>query len=278
MTIENIDVWASGPRHTFRYCELAKGQKRPINNNWQTDNKSLEEVLDAYENKQTNIGLVLGSTSGVMDIDCDSHEAVIVTRHFVDGYLGHFTRCDYSAHYLFLCEQGGKTVRLADTEGNTLVELRGNSGQTMVPPSIHPDGQHLAYAELCDEAPFQDYDRLYKQVHLIGAASLLLRNWSKGSRHHLSLWLAGLSQSIGMTLGDTCKFVELLCAAAADEEMEDRLGNVKRTFGRTSSLNAGFSGLEELLGKATATKITDWLRQGYGLVPARMPLAANNTP
>ena len=133
MTIENIDVWASGPRHTFRYCELAKGQKRPINNNWQTDTKSFEEVRNAYKNKQANIGLVLGSTSGVMDIDCDSHEAVIITRHLVDDYFGHFTRCDDSAHYLFLCEQGGKTVRLADTEGKALVELRGDGGQTMVP-------------------------------------------------------------------------------------------------------------------------------------------------
>jgi putative DNA primase/helicase len=276
MKNKNLEVWASSPCKDFRYCELAKGEKKPIHQDWQIYTKSFEKVLNAHKNKQTNIGLVLGSISGVMDIDCDSHEAVTITKHLVGGYLGYFTRCEDSAHYLFLCEQGGKTVRLSDPEGRTLVELRGNGGQTMVPPSIHPDGQHLAYAELCDEAPFQDYDRLYKQVHLIGAASLLLRNWSKGSRHHLSLWLAGLSQSIGMTLGDTCKFVELLCAAAADEEMEDRLGNVKRTFGRTSSLNAGFSGLEELLGKATATKITDWLRQGYGLVPARMPLAANN--
>ena len=78
MTVEILDVWAYGPRQSFRYCELAKGQKRPINNNWQTDTKSFEEVWNAYETKQANIGLVLGSTSGVMDIDCDSHEAVIV--------------------------------------------------------------------------------------------------------------------------------------------------------------------------------------------------------
>ena len=122
MKNQNLEVWASSPCKDFRYCELAKGEKKPINQRWQTYTKSYEEVLNAHKNKQTNIGLVLGSISGVMDIDCDSHEAVTITKHLVGGYLGYFTRCEDSAHYLFLCEQGGKTVRLSDPEGRTLVD------------------------------------------------------------------------------------------------------------------------------------------------------------
>ena len=146
MKNKNLEVWASSPCKDFRYCELSKGEKKPIHQDWQIYTKSFEEVLNAHKNKQTNIGLVLGSISGVMDIDCDSHEAVTITKHLVRDYLGYFTRCEDSAHYLFLCEQGGKTVRLSDPEGRTLVELRGNGGQTMVPPSIHPDGTVLVYS------------------------------------------------------------------------------------------------------------------------------------
>ena len=180
MKNQNLEVWASSPCKDFRYCELSKGEKKPIHQDWQIYTKSFEEVLNAHKNKQTNIGLVLGSISGVMDIDCDSHEAVTITKHLVGDYLGYFTRCEDSAHYLFLCEQGGKTVRLSDPEGRTLVELRGNGGQTMVPPSIHPDGTVLVYSECADKAPLHVYETLYQHVHLIGAASLLMRRWNPG--------------------------------------------------------------------------------------------------
>ena len=45
--------------------------------------------MAASKAKKSNIGLVLGNTSGVMDIDCDSLEAVALMHHLADGYLGH---------------------------------------------------------------------------------------------------------------------------------------------------------------------------------------------
>ncbi len=71
---------------------------------------SFEEVWDAHQANRSNIGLVLANTSGVMDIDCDSHEAAALMHHLADGYLGHFKRRHDSAHYLFLWEEGAKTV------------------------------------------------------------------------------------------------------------------------------------------------------------------------
>ena len=76
MRNESLLVWADTPCATFRYCELALGQKTPVHNSWQTDTKSFDEVWDAHKANMSNIGLVLGNTSGVMDIDCDSVEAV----------------------------------------------------------------------------------------------------------------------------------------------------------------------------------------------------------
>ena len=60
---------------------------------------------------------MLGNTSGVIDIDCDSHEAVAPMHHFTDGYLGNVKRTHDSAHYLFLCEGGGKTLQLTHPDG-----------------------------------------------------------------------------------------------------------------------------------------------------------------
>ena len=94
-------VWADSPCATFRYCELAAEQKTPVHNGWQTNTKSFDEVWNAHQANRSNIGLVLGNTSGVMDIDCDSVEAVALMHHLADGYLGHFKRSHDSAHYLF---------------------------------------------------------------------------------------------------------------------------------------------------------------------------------
>ena len=137
-------VWADSPCTTFRYCELAAEQKTPVHNGWQTNTKSFDEVWDAHQANRSNIGLLLGNTSGVMDIDCDSVEAAALMHHLTDGYLGHFKRSHDSAHYLFLCKGGGKTVQLKHPDTSVIVELRGDGSQTMVPPSTHPDGQQLS--------------------------------------------------------------------------------------------------------------------------------------
>ena len=81
-------VWANSPCITFRYCELAAEQKTPVHNGWQTNTKSFDEVWDAHQANRSNIGLVLGNISGVMDIDCDSVEAVALMHHLADSCLG----------------------------------------------------------------------------------------------------------------------------------------------------------------------------------------------
>ena len=204
-------VWADSPCTTFRYCELAAEQKTPVHNGWQTNTESFDEVWDAHQANRSNIGLVLGNTSGVMDIDCDSVEAVALMHHLADGYLGHFKRSHDSAHYLFLCKEGGKTVQLAHPEGRVIVELRGDGSQTMVPPSTHPDGQQLSMKDWHSDASHHQYDRLYQLLHRVGALALLMHGWRVGSRHQLSLSFAGLCQSLGISYNDAYRWCSLSC-------------------------------------------------------------------
>jgi len=263
------DVWANSPCDTFRYCELAKEQKRPIHKSWQTNTKSFDEVWSIHQTNWSNIGLVLGNTSGVMDIDCDSFEAVALMRHLADGYLGHFKRSHDSAHYLFLCEEGGKTVQLKHPDGGVMIELRGDGSQTMVPPSTHPNGQQLSMKDWHSDASPHQYDSLYRILHRVGVLGLLMRGWHIGSRHQLSLSFTGLCQSLGILYDDTYDMVQLLCHVTHDEEENSRLNNVKVTYQRPIGSNVGFSGLCDVLGKACAEKVSDWLCKAYGLQPAR---------
>ena len=269
-------VWASSPCATFRYCELAAEQKTPVHNSWQTDTKSFDEVWDAHQANKSNIGLVLGNTSGVMDIDCDSVEAVALMHHLADSYLGHFKRSHDSAHYLFLCEEGGKTVQLKHPDGGVMIELRGDGGQTMVPPSTHPNGQQLSMKDWHSDASPHQYDSLYRIVHRVGVLGLLMRGWHIGSRHQLSLSFAGLCQSLGILYDDTYDMMQLLCHVTHDEEENSRLNNVKVTYQRPIGSNVGFSGLCDALGKACAEKVSDWLCKTYGLQLARTQVSIVN--
>ena len=203
-----------------------------------------------------------------MDIDCDSVEAVALMHHLADGYLGHFKRSHDSAHYLFLCKEGGKTVRLADHEGGVIVELRGDGSQTMVPPSTHPDGQQLSIKSWYPDASHHHYDSLFQLVYRVGALALLMRGWHVGSRHQLSLSFAGLCQSLGISNDDAHEMVQLLCHVTHDDEETDRLNNVRLTYQRPTANNIGFTGLCEVLGRACADKVSDWLGKAYGLQPA----------
>ncbi len=84
---KNPIIWADTPCTTFRYCELAAEQKMPVQNGWQTNTKSFDEVWDAHQADRSNIGLVLGNTSGVMDIDFDRCEAVALMPSLNSTYL-----------------------------------------------------------------------------------------------------------------------------------------------------------------------------------------------
>ena len=69
----------------FNYCVLEQRSKRPLHKNWNTITQTLDDVILEHQNKGLNIGLVLGKISGVVDIDCDSKEAV---AEVINIYLG----------------------------------------------------------------------------------------------------------------------------------------------------------------------------------------------
>ena len=260
---------------SFRYCELKSKSKVPAHANWQDEDKKLNEAIALFEAQKSNIGLLLGRKSNIIDIDCDSQEAVIIASHLVKGHLASFFRGCSSGHYLVRCE-GGKTTQFLDDNGDTIIEMRGNGAQTMMPPSIHPDGQQLTFSEWNKDADEYHYDDINKMVHRIGALSLLLRKWRKGSRHQLSLCIAGLCQSIGLTYDDALDVIQLLCSVTHDEEEQSRINNVKHTYQRPSHRNLGYEGLVHIANKDFATKVSAWLQIGFGLIDYKPQLPSND--
>ena len=102
-----------------------------------------------------------------------------------------------------------------------LLELRGNGRQTLVPPSVHPDGESYIWHGPLEPAQV-DGTKLELAVHRLAAATLLARHWPSvpGSRHDVANALAGMLTRGGWSEQDTARFVGSVASAAGGSKLD----------------------------------------------------------
>lgn len=130
------------------YCvPIPTGEKGPRIKGWQNLRLEEEVLPDAFTARTGNVGLVLGEPSGwLVDVDLDCEEAVRLAEQYLPptGAVTGRTGRERS-HWWYLCENC-ETVRYRDPQltngAATTVELRSTGAQTVVGPSVHPDGSH----------------------------------------------------------------------------------------------------------------------------------------
>jgi hypothetical protein len=144
---------ALGYRERGWYSTPLKPQsKTPTNESWTTQRIEAGEIDREFRDKR-NLGLVLGEPSrGLADVDLDCAEARTLAAHILPRTGAMFGRASAPrSHWLYQCDPPDfRTTQLIDPsapkEKAMLVELRGTGGQTMAPPSIHPDGEPVEWA------------------------------------------------------------------------------------------------------------------------------------
>jgi putative DNA primase/helicase len=236
------------------YLELHPNSKRPVSNDWPNQGQSADTVLS----KCNNIGLILRLTSGLLDVDLDCSEAKSLADIILPVPISAFDRgTNDSGHYLYKATTTGPRNSFTSADKSTLVELRGDGSQTMMPPSVHPHGVQLAFTSLNEEAKTVDYVELLKVVNLLAACSEIEQNWREGCRHELALSFSGFARKHGLDPNFTMQILQRICQSAHDPEVEDRLNAVRSTFTRPLESVIGFSGLLECLGEPTAKRIAD---------------------
>ena len=151
------------------YLELYPQSKIPADTNWPDQGKSREEALS----NEGNLGLLLGPKSDVMDVDLDCLGAKALADLILPKPHAQFDRgTTDSGHYLYRATSFGPTKKFnANGPKSTLVELRGDGAQTMIPPSIHPNGESLNFTEFNPDALEVEYSELLKAVSFLGACS-----------------------------------------------------------------------------------------------------------
>ncbi|MDC1095507.1 phage/plasmid primase, P4 family [Planktomarina temperata] len=237
------------------YLELKPKSKIPVASDWPNQGKHLDEVISAND----NLGLILGSTSGILDVDLDCREAKVLADLILPVPHAVFDRgSDDSGHHLYRSSSfGPRKAFNAEGSKSTLVELRGDRTQTMVPPSIHPNGSKLVFTTCNPNAEEVTYEGLLQSVNLLAACTEVAQNWTDGMRHDLSLAFSGLCLKTGIEPKLLMKILQRICDINGDLEVDDRLNALRTSYAQPADSLLGYNGLVDCLGQSTAKRIAD---------------------
>jgi hypothetical protein len=272
--------------HALRWRELGAfciavhpRDKRPVGDGWEKSRLGAEE-LRARLTKDSNLGLLLGEPSGgIVDVDLDCPEAVVLADTFLPP-----TECIFGregnprTHRLYRaapCPE--KTCRLQDPRRSggkaTLLELRSSGGQTVIPPSIYPEGERCVYT--VGGVPSDVAGGvLERQVRRLAAACLLARYWpGEGARHDAALALAGGLLRGGRAVSEAEGFIRAVATAAHDDEVDNRIAGVATTAARLQKGETvvGWPRLAELVDRKLVSRVCGWLDLVADLAAPRHP-------
>ena len=126
----------------FSVIPLKQGEKNPIIPSWkeyQTRRATEDELIEWFgEDSKNNIGIVTGKVSGIAVVDLDSEEAIRFARENSFSKTP-CVRTGKGYHLYYAYEEGIRNFQKRDDLPD--IDLRGDGGYIVAPPSIHPSGR-----------------------------------------------------------------------------------------------------------------------------------------
>jgi hypothetical protein len=210
---------------------------RPVLKNWQQRKLSDQEVFHYFVDER-NVGIVLGSLAGIVDVDLDNPVAADVAD-LLPGTVKSGRKRSLRLHRWYLCHPAPAPRRYAllkpmaerlrvEPGEDMLVELRSTGQQTMALPSVHPAG-----GDRCVWYPGEiremDGGELAGLVLEVAVAALLALNRPLGSRTSFAIHAAGyLCPHFGAERAE--RIVEAASMAFDDEEHDERMWAVRSSL------------------------------------------------
>ena len=129
-------------RRGWRPVPVPKGMKKPVLDDWQKL-RLTEGELPAHFSNGCNIGLILGEPSGwLVNVDKDCPEAIELGPLYLPPTPAVSGRPSTPTSPDWYYSEVPKTRQFRDpVTQKMIVELRSTGGQTIVGPSIHPEGE-----------------------------------------------------------------------------------------------------------------------------------------
>lgn len=153
----------------YRVLPLAKGRKVPLISNWTSKATSDEGTVQAWEDSfpGCNWGLATGRGSGVIVIDIDPrHGGDIQWKRLTLNKKIDTVVCRTGGggeHYYFTVP-ADMAITNASIPGYAGIDVRGENGQVVIPPSVHANG--TAYEWVAGHAPWDKQpEKLPRWLH-----------------------------------------------------------------------------------------------------------------
>jgi hypothetical protein len=226
------------------------------------------ETLDTHfpAGQARNVGILNGTPSGnILDVDLDCPEARRIAPQMLPATGWVFGRkSSPRSHWIYRADRplAKAQEEHADLDGTMLLELRGNGGLTVYPPSTHVEtGERIAWDQFTAPAEVTLAD-LQRVIGELAAASLMARHWPvKGQRDKAAMALAGGLIRAGWTREQVVRFIEAVAVAAGDEEVRMRMAKADPTARKLDEGKdvIGWPSLAKLVGQPAVDLIRKWL-------------------
>ena len=277
--------------------ENGRPTKGPKIGGWNTK-AATGEYTSADFVEPCNIGVLLGGTRNLTDIDCDSPEAVFIGKEIMSTLPPTFTFGRASkprSHYIFFCDKSLPTQKITDpVDGECIIEYRcvkqdGDRGhQTVFPPSLRYAAKTAEVEEIgleddsAAEPTVVAADKLHRRFQVIGAAALLAKHFPVDSeRHNTILALAGALARAGMEEPKATVIVSLAYRYSSGynhdgNKAEADVKAVYKAYVKGSNTHLyGYPKLTEIMPKPVVDKVLELLGiersdvgEGYNLTDA----------
>ncbi len=243
------------------------GGKRPIDDGWQTATPPTAAAVEEWFSRgRFNIGLRTGAVSGgIVDLDIDAEALVPYVNALAPAWLRdcpRYARGDRP--HLLLRPDPLPPYRKYAVAGHTLVEVRGDGHQSVLPPSLHPSGAQyrwLVEPHQPPVVPLWEMDTFIENVLFAYALGL---GWKRGVRQDVVLAAAGWLGRRGLAEERVQQVIEAAARCAADEEIAKRLDAISGTIAkvRVEQPATGWPTLQRLLPLDAVRLLADLFPRG----------------
>ena len=232
--------------------------KRPRQAGWQSD------ATQEPQPPRDNVGVVTGSRSGgLVDLDLDTEQSASIANALAPASWLRFGRGGRVTHVVVTVDDlSPDLTRIALNDGSVSdVEVRASRHQTMIPPSVHPDGQSVewtsqshAHVTSDEPLPHASTSRVIAFAETVHQLSRVARRAAPGTRHDMALALAGWLYHAGISDSAARSFFAACISASGDEEHTDRMIAFDTTWARAAAGEpvSGIASLRRLLGDDVA--------------------------
>jgi len=234
--------------------------KHPMIVGWETTTRFDEALLQKFLPLKCNLGLVCGRASGVLVLDIDQPEKQLLWLKKEFGLTRDYTlvaRTGRGVHLFFQYPDVPAGFSLASQLGDH-IEVKRDGQFVVVAPSLHPSGHRYRFINDRDISPVPP--KLLKAIFKKQRATprrqltpqqqrqakpptardtnvvarqlkeLLAPYWTDGSRHKLSLGLAGLLRRSGLSREDSQRIYDECVALLPNNNLPDRYKTLETTY------------------------------------------------